>query len=295
MISPIKAYFQLLLVVLIGFVVLPLKAQKTDFTDYESQLLKLAPKLFDGKSDKEKFSIHQQMIDIWDLIVDDPKSMKFPFDSLSVYYPILTSQDKKVRIINWYIPLDNNTNQYHAIVQYYDTKKKYKVDVLEPILDEVKRPNSLKLSNKQWIGALYYHLSTFKRGNKNYYLLLGWDGNDERSNKKIIDVLSISKTLVFGAPVFRYKKERLHRYILEYKEDASVSVKYLDKIKSIIFPNLIPINENLEGLYDFYVPDGSINAFELVNGSFKFRENIDNPIKTRVPKIKKIDNGLFPN
>ena len=94
-------------------------------------------------------------------------------------------------------------------------------------------------------------------------------------------------------PLFHYKKELLYRFILEYKEDASVSIRYIDKIKSIIFPNLIPLNENLEGLYDFYVPDGSINAFELVNGSFKFKENIDNPIKSDIPKIKKIDKGLF--
>ena len=63
--------------------------------------------------------------------------------------------------------------------------------------------NSLKLNNSQWIGALYYSLTPFKRGKKDYYLLLGWDGNDERSNRKIMDVLSISKSLTFGAPIFR--------------------------------------------------------------------------------------------
>ena len=43
--------------------------------------------------------------------------------------------------------------------------------------------------------------------------LLGWDGNNERTDKKIIDVLSISNSITFGAPVFFYKKEKLHRYI----------------------------------------------------------------------------------
>ena len=85
---------------------------------------------------------------------------------------------------------------------------------------------------------MYYSLTPFKRGKKDYYLLLGWDGNNERSNKKIMDVLSISKSLTFGAPIFRYKKERFHRYILEYKEDAAVSVQFNNDIESIVFPNL---------------------------------------------------------
>lgn len=290
-----KAIFQYFIITLLAFVSVNLFAQKTDFSSYESELKVLAKQLVYGKNDSEKLDAHKAFLETWDFVLDDPKSMRYSFDSLTTLFPILTSDDKKLRIINWHIPLDNNVNQYHAIVQYFDNKKKYQVKYLEPMLGEVKSANSLKLVNNQWIGALYYQLSSFKKGSKTYYLLLGWDGNDEFSNKKIIDVLSISsKSLVFGAPIFRYHKQRLHRFILEYKEDAAVSVKYYKKNKQITFPNLIPINDDLEGLYDFYVPDGSINAFELINGSFKFKENVENPQKVNVPKIKKIDSGLFP-
>lgn len=289
-----KAIFQYFIITLLAFVSVNLFAQKTDFSYYENELKVLAKQLVYGKNDNEKLDAHKAFLETWDFVLDDPKSMKYSFDSLTIFFPILTSDDKKLRIINWHIPLENNDNQYHAIVQYFDNKKKYQVKYLEPLLGEVKSANSLKLVNNQWIGALYYQLSSFKKGSKTYYLLLGWDGNDEFSNKKIIDVLSISsKSLVFGAPVFRYKKERLHRFILEYKEDAAASVRYYEKNKHITFPNLIPMNDDLEGLYDFYVPDGSINAFELINGSFKFKENIKNPQKVNVPKIKKIDSGLF--
>jgi hypothetical protein len=288
-----KAYISQSFFVVLLFISLSSFAQKTDFAYYESELLKIAPLLQNGKSDQEKLDANEQFVELWDYILDDPKSMKYDFDSLTSF-PILTSKDKKIRIINWYIPLENNINKYYAIVQYYNNKKRYKVDYLKPLEGEVKSANTLKLNNNQWIGALYYHLSSFKRGKKTYYLLLGWDGNDERSNKKIMDVLTVSKSLTFGAPIFRYKKNRYHRFILEYKEDAAVSVRYNAKIKSIFFPQLIPLNDDLSGLYDFYVPDGSINAFELVNGSFKFKEDIINPNKVDVPKIKKLDGGLFP-
>ena len=268
-------------------------AQKTDFTYYETELSKVAPLLRNGSSDQEKLKANADFIELWDYVLDDPKSLKYDFEQLTSF-PILTSKDKKLRIINWYIPLSNNTNKYFAIVQYYNSKKEYKVEYLKPLEGEVKLANTLKLNNSQWIGALYYNLTHFKRGKKDYYLLLGWDGNDERSNKKIIDVLSISKSLTFGAPIFRHQKKRYHRFILEYKEDAAVSVKFNEKIQSIVFPHLIPISDDLTGLYDFYIPDGSVDAFELKNGTFKFKENITNPNKVNVPKIKKIDGGLFP-
>ncbi|MEC8610968.1 MAG: hypothetical protein VXY06_04350 [Bacteroidota bacterium] len=268
-------------------------SQKINFLDYERRLLEVAPLLANGQNDIEKRQAHDDFLNLWDEVIDHPKSMKFPFDSLKLYVPILTSKNKKLRIINWYTPLENGIYNYYAIVQYYDSKGNYQVKRLDPIQGEVKNSNSLKLTDNQWIGALYYHMSSFKRGKKTYYLLLGWDGHNERSNKKIMDVLSISKTIVFGAPIFRYKKQRLHRFILEYKEDAAVSVRFSEKKQSIFFPKLIPIDDNFEGLYDYYVPDGSINAFELINGSFKFKENVENPFKVTLPKIKKIDKGLF--
>ena len=61
----------------------------------------------------------------------------------------------------------------------------------------------MKLQNNQWIGALYYQLVTIKRGKRNYYVLFGWDGNNDRSNKKIAEVLSISRGLTFGAPILK--------------------------------------------------------------------------------------------
>ena len=286
----LKAIFIQSIFTLLSFSV---SAQKTDFAYYESEIQKIAPLLLNAKTDEEKLKANTDFIELWDLVLDDPKSMKYDFEMLTTF-PILTSKNKKLRIINWYIPLSNNINKYFAIVQYYNKRNEYKVEYLKPLDGEVKSANSLKLNNSQWIGALYYSLTPFKRGNKEYYLLLGWDGNDERTDKKIIDVLSISNSVTFGAPVFFYKKQKLQRFILEYKEDALVSVKYNNDINSIVFPNVTPLNDDLIGLYDFYIPDGRIDAFELKNGTFRFKENIKNPYKVNLPKIKKIDKGLFP-
>ena len=101
-------------------------AQKTDFTYYETELSKVAPLLRNGSSDQEKLKANADFIELWDYVLDDPKSLKYDFEQLTSF-PILTSKDKKLRIINWYIPLSNNTNKYFAIVQYYNSKKEYRV------------------------------------------------------------------------------------------------------------------------------------------------------------------------
>jgi hypothetical protein len=268
--------------------------QDKTLDQYEQELNEISPILLNGKNELDRFSANEKFVEIWDLILDDPKSLKHKFESIE-NFPIITSKDKKLRIINWIVALDNNTYQYHGIVQYFNSSNKYKVSRLIPLSGEMKNVESIKLENNNWYGALYYQMEEIKRGNKKFYVLLGWNGNDERSNIKVIDVLSVKKDLVFGAPIFRVDKKRLNRYIIEYKEDASASIKFKKKEDRIVFSNLIPLNDGMEGLYDYYVPDGSINAFELSNGSFKLKRNIENSEKVNIPKIGKIRTGLMPN
>ena len=268
--------------------------QDKTLDQYEQELNEISPILLNGKNELERFSANEKFVEIWDLILDNQKSLKHKFESIK-NFPIITSKNKKLRIINWIVALDNNTYQYHGIVQYFNSSNKYQVSRLIPVSGEMKNVESIKLENNNWYGALYYQMEEIKRGNKKYYVLLGWNGNDERSNIKVIDVLSVKKDLVFGAPIFRVDKKRLNRYIIEYKEDASASIKFKKKEDKIVFSNLIPLNDGMEGLYDYYVPDGSINAFELSNGSFKFKRDVDNTEKVNIPKIRKIRTGLMPN
>ena len=268
--------------------------QDKTLDQYEQELNEISPILLNGKNELDRFSANEKFVEIWDLILDDPKSLKHKFESIE-NFPIITSKDKKLRIINWIVALDNNTYQYHGIVQYFNSSNKYQVSRLIPLSGEMKNVESIKLENNNWYGALYYQMEEIKRGNKKFYVLLGWNGNDERSNIKVIDVLSVKKDLVFGAPIFRVDKKRLNRYIIEYKEDASASIKFKKKEDKIVISNLIPLNDGMEGLYDYYVPDGSINAFELSNGSFKLKRDIENTEKVNIPKIGKIRTGLIPN
>ena len=267
-------------------------AQKKLFAAYEDSLMRIAPTILQGANDNERQAANEKFLELWEPILDEAKSMKYPFDSLSTV-AILTSDDNKVRFINWVIPQDNGAYRYQAIVQYYNYQNKYNVAYLEAIEEELREPEKMKLQNNQWIGALYYQLETIKRGKRKYYVLLGWDGNDDRSNKKIADVLTISRDLTFGAPIFKIGKKPQNRFIIEYKEDASASMKYHVKEERILFTHLIPLSEGVKGLYDFYVPDGSVDALNLRNGKFIFEENVETIEKINIPTRKNLEKGLF--
>lgn len=274
--------------------ILPMSSfsQKKLFIAYEDSLMRVAPSILQGKNDAERQLANEKFLALWEPILDESRSMKYPFDSLSTV-SILTSNDNKVRFINWVIPQENGTYQYQAIVQYYNYQNKYNVAYLEAIEEELREPEKMKLQNNQWIGALYYQLETIKRGKRKYYLLLGWDGNDDRSNKKIADVLTISRGLTFGAPIFKIDQRPQNRFIIEYKEDASASMKYHAKEERILFTHLIPLSEGVKGLYDFYVPDGSVDALNLRNGKFIFEENVETIEKINIPTRKNLEKGLF--
>ena len=267
-------------------------SQKKLFMAYEDSLMRIAPSILQGENDAERQAANEKFLALWEPILDESRSMKYPFESLSTV-SILTSKDNNVRFINWVIPQDNGTYQYQAIVQYYNYQNNYNVAYLEAIEEELREPEKMKLQNNQWIGALYYQLETIKRGKRKYYILLGWDGNNNRSNKKIADVLTISRGLTFGAPIFKIGNKPQNRFIIEYKEDASASMKYHAKEERILFTHLIPLNEGVKGLYDFYVPDGSVDALNLRNGKFIFEENVETSEKINIPARKNLEKGLF--
>ena len=56
-----------------------------------------------------------------------PGSFTYPFDSLTTMAR-LTSPDKKFRILNWNIPLQNGSSSFYGFIQSYNPKtKKYVV------------------------------------------------------------------------------------------------------------------------------------------------------------------------
>ncbi len=99
----------------------------------------------------------------------------------------------------------------------------------------------------------------------------------------------------FGLPIFKQnKKESQKRVIIEYDAKTSVSVKYHEKDLRIVFDNLVPPKKDLEGLEEYYIPEGTFNAYQHKKGKWWLQQDVDIRNIQKVPKIKKPKRGLIP-
>lgn len=188
----------------------------------------------------------------------------------------MKSPDDEFRFFNWNIELSDYTHRYFCVVM----KKKrrageYRVTALNDHRLLLPPRTEKKLDQDEWRGSLYYDIIPVDKGNRTYYTLLAWDGNHRSSTIKILDVMYFQgRNIKFGYPLFDTPDGLKKRIYMEHKEGVIISVKYHPKKNQIIFDHLSPETEALEGVYEFYVPDMSYDAFEWKNGRWHYKADV---------------------
>lgn len=128
-------------------------------------------------------------------------------------------------------------------------------------------------NNYGWIGAIYYKIILKKNLNQTYYTLLGFDENNIRSSRKIIEVLSFQKgEPVFGGGYFTYNKDGVFRsagsrFILEYKKEAGPRLTYDKDLDVIVVEHLISESNEPNKKWTL-IGDGDYEGFKWENGKW---------------------------
>jgi len=258
--------------------------------EYEDTLKVIAEKIMYSDNEQERVNANNGFISILKDVLSYDKSYKYPFDSLETI-SILSPENKSFRLFNWILRKDNGTYSYFCLLHYHNKrKKKYEIIELNDNSDNLRNPIYEDLDSKNWFGALYYEIIYIKKSGRKFYTLLGWDGNDGNSTKKIIEPMYFSgkNKVKFGLPIFRLKKKsKQKRFILECDSKSSFSLKFNKEENRIIFDQLVPIKKELEGMHEYYIPQGTYNAFEYSNGKWVLNENIDARNKQKIKKGNK--------
>ena len=287
----------LILFTLISLNSLAQKGNNNLFIEYEDTLKVMAHRIMNAEIEAEKHLANTAFITNLTEVLQYEKSFKFPFDSLSTIARIL-SPDNTFRIFNWLLKKDNGAYEYYAIVHYHNKKRKrYQIISLVDNSANIRNAEQENLDAKNWYGGLYYKIAYIKKAGRKYYTLLAWDGNDGYSTKKIIDVMYFSgkNKIKFGLPVFKKnKKESQKRVIIEYDAKTSVSVRYQQKEQRIVFNHLVPPRKDLEGLEEYYIPEGTFNSYQYKKGKWWLEQDVDIRNQQKVKKIKKPNRGLVP-
>ena len=296
-----KNFFLVVIIIINSSFVYPQK--KADFKDIEDSLITLGKIILEGDNDFIKYNANEKFLILLEKALITENSFNYPFDSV-ITIAKLEAEDKKFRIFNWLLKKSDGTFEYFGFIQAWNKKlKKYILYPLKDNSDNIKNPETQLLEPVNWYGVLYYKIIFNKYGGKKYYTLLGWDGNNKLSQKKIIDVITFNTKdrPVFGSSIFKYNKKLFKRIIFEYSGTVSMSLKYekqfmlhgKKKKKLIVFNRMGPLESDMVNNQEYYFPEINIfDAFLFKNGKWIHIKDVDArnaPIgKTRKKQQKKI-------
>ncbi len=250
--------------------------EKSLIKQYEDSIQFAFHQLILAKNDEARQMVNDEIIKFFDAALARKESFEYRFDSLKNVSKLVASDDL-VRVISWNLPKQNGEYEYFAYIQQLDKKRtKLKLYKLLDGSDKIKNPEFEKLNEKKWYGALYYHIETTIAGKKTYYTLLGWDGNNNFTNKKVVECFYIDgNKLILGPPIFKMGQDVKNRLVFEFAKQVKMMLRYDKKIKMIVYDHLAPSHKKFTGQYMYYGPDLSQDGIQFIDGYWVLKPNLD--------------------
>ncbi len=220
-----------------------------------------------------------------ELLLNSTDPFVYDFKLLKKKVSILKSEDKKLLVLTWGTDFSDGTYKYWGFLAYKAKKKdKTLIFKLTDQSDKIPNPEKAILNPQKWYGCIYYEIITEKQGKNVFYTLLGWDGNNLLTTKKIIEILTFKNDKPKFGGVFELPDKRVRRVIFEYSQQAVMTLRWEPKLKMIIFDHLAPSEPKFVGLYQYYGPDFSYDGLYFKKGKWLIKEDI--PVKNPKPKKK---------
>lgn len=231
-------------------------------------------------------------------LITDEYSLHFSFDSLKKHIGVLTSEDGNLRLYNWNLLHSNGKYSYRCVVQYYcEDKKKTFFYRLNDQADSIAEIETTPSTVEAWFGCLYYQIIQKKHQGRAVYTLLGWNGYDLFTNRKVAECLQFSDSgkPQFGKTYFVFDKAKKRRVVFEYSERSSMAFRYEDRLDMIVFDHLSPAKEVYKGHAEFYGSDFSYDALQYNDDVWKYLPDVDirniKPPKTKKKEKAKRENN----
>lgn len=289
-------------------------AQKNyNFRYWEDSLIQLRNRAIGAGSELERYQTNEDFMILLEQVLNEPGSFKHTWDSVK-NFSIQTAPDGKFKIFTWAIELKDHSVENFGFLQAKNDARggKYVVYPLRDTRKNMDYPQTYIGNQNNWYGAVYYKIIPLKTDTKTYYTLLGFNANNLFTNQKVIEILYFKSngSPIFGAPLFKKYSTagKATRIIFDYSKNSSFSLKYekqsydvstgkrdpktrrmiyeSKEADMIIFEQLIPLEEGLEGVAAYQVPESSLNqGFIQDNGKWLFLSSVKgrNPDK-RMPK-----------
>lgn len=286
------------------------KAQsKERMQQSQAKLTALIERVATAPTDNERYLASEEAVGILSSALEEEGSERWQWQ-LPNYISVLTSPDGLLRIFTWAVLRDDGEFECFGAIQFYnDKEEEWQYQILNDKSEEIMNREESTLTAANWLGAVYQDIIQTSAGDRMIYTLLGWNGVDNLTERKIIEpVIMKNGVPQFGAAVFR-RERNLRRIVLEYTNDAMVQLAYeqqtiqdvkhervkvkgtnryrtVDKVKEhkerlIIFDEVEPQVPGMEGLFQYYVPSGVELAYAFIDGKWELRSGAQGRLKDK--------------
>lgn len=282
---------------------------KAIMSQHQKRLAALLELATTAPTDNERYLASEQAVGELSAALEEENSERWQWQ-LPRVASVLTSPDGLLRIFTWAVVRDNGEFECFGAIQFYnDREEEYQYLLLNDKSEEIMNREESLLSASNWFGAIYQDIIQTSHNGKTYYTLLGWNGVDNLTERKVIEPVIFRGGLPqFGAPLFR-RERNLRRIVLEYRNDAMVNLSYEEqfveevqrdrvkvkgtnryrtvekrkqhKEKMIIFEEVEPQVPGMEGLFQYYVPSGLELAYAFVDGKWELRNGAQGRLKDK--------------
>jgi hypothetical protein len=250
------------------------------------QLKSIASDAFHSRKEADRMAANKEFLKAVEAIASQPGALDFPFDSIKDI-STLNPKDGKFKLITWNVHKDDQTHLYFGFLLVNNSKRvkkgflkhetvtNYEYFKLLDNSGSIKNPETHIGTPDKWFGMIYYSLIECD----GYYTLLGYDPNDKLISRKFIDALYFKSdgTPVFGKDIFKFPRKNPKRLMFEYSSDVTMSLKYNNKTNCIVYSHLGPREEGevMQGLPQYYGPDGSFDSMYQRKGKWILTEAVD--------------------
>lgn len=241
----------------------------------EQNLKRFSDSIINSKEWVQRFTSDAELIKTLVSALKIPFSFNYKFDSVNISK--LYAPDSSFRIFTWQVMKDFTFYRQRGAIQIKTIDGSLKLFPLFDVSDFTESPTDSVRDASRWIGAIYYSIILKTHNNKKYYTLLGRDDNNERTNKKWIDILTFDEAgkPQFGRNCFIHPNDGIkppqgsYRFCLEFRKNAGVTLKYDTKLDVIIFDHLISENNDLN-TKSTLIPYGDYEGFKWINGKWNY-------------------------
>ena len=244
----------------------------------EDSLKTIGLKIVQGRDAADRFFADSVFTRIFVRALKTRNSFNYAFDSI-VNISKLYAPDSSYKIFTWQMLINENTIRQHGAIQMKTADGSLKVFPLIDKSDIISNQNDSISDNNAWMGAVYYKIIQKEYKGKTFYTLLGFDENNIKSDKKIMDILQF----VDGKPVFGNKlfvmenseksQNQMARYILEYKKEAAARLTFDEDLGAVVFDELTS-ESNTPNKKWTLIPDGEYNGFVWKDGKWVLTTNL---------------------